>query len=161
MTDRILIAYHTKGGASKTYATTIAESLISEGFSIDLVDLKAKVPDVSAYDAIILGTGVRLSRVYGRWKKIFKQRSLQEKNLYLFLSSGMAMGEPEKAVEKFLSPLVKRYDLRPDHMISFPGVVPERWAETDEQKHAVKPEKAKDWALEISLLLTKKSKGHV
>jgi len=68
------------------------------------------------------------------------------------------MEDPEKAVEKFLSPLLKRYDLRPVDMISFPGAVPERWAETEEQKNAVTPEKAKTWALEISTHLKKKSK---
>jgi menaquinone-dependent protoporphyrinogen IX oxidase len=156
MSKRILVCYHTKGGASKTYATMIADTLISEGFAIDLIDLKEKVPDASAYDVIILGTGVRLSRVYGRWKKILKQQGIHEKALYLFLSSGMAMEEPEKAVEKFLSPLLKRYDLNPADMISFPGAVPERWAESEEQKHAVKPEKAKTWALEISTRLKEK-----
>ncbi|MDG6218986.1 MAG: flavodoxin domain-containing protein [Candidatus Thermoplasmatota archaeon] len=153
MNQRILVGYHSKGGASKTYATMIAETFISEGFSTDLIDLKERIPNVSAYDVIILGTGVRLSMVYGRWKKMLKQRSLHEKTLYLFLSSGMAMEEPEKAVEKYLTPLIKRYDLKPVHMISFPGTVPEKWAETDEQKHAVKPEKAKAWAIEIISLL--------
>ncbi len=150
MNPNILVAYYTKGGASEKYAETIAETLQSKGLNVKIYNLKKETPDISNFDTIILGTGVRMFMVYRRWKKIIKQKELHNKTLYMFLSSGMAMEEPKKAVEKFLSPLVKKYDLEPKSMVSFPGIFPEKWAENEKQKNSVKPELAKTWAEEIS-----------
>jgi hypothetical protein len=52
----------------------------------------------------------------------------------MFLSSGTAIEEPDKAVEKFLSPLVERYNLKPKSLVSFPGKIPEKWSKLDEKK---------------------------
>ena len=149
MVNKVLVAYFTKGGASKEYAEVISKTLSENKFSVDTINLKEKIPDISSYDTIILGTGVRMFMVYRRWKKILKQKVLNDKNLFLFLSSGMAMEEPEKAVEKFLDPLVKKYDLKPVSLISFPGKFPDKWAENEEQKKSMKPELAIDWTQDI------------
>lgn len=151
MNNRILVAYFTKGGASEEYAKIIEETLSSAGFSVDLLNLAEGIPDVTSFDTIILGTGVRMFMVYRRWKKILKRKELRNKHLFMFLSSGMAIEEPDKAVEKFLQPLVKKYDLNPDSMISFPGKTPEKWAKYDEnQKETMKPSLAKSWAKDIT-----------
>ena len=150
MNNKILVAYFTKGGATEEYAKTIAESLITQGFSVDTSNLAEKIPNIDSYDAVVVGTGVRMFRVYGRWKKILKQKTLDSKHLYLFLSSGMAIEEPDKAVVKFLRPIVDKYGLKPKLMVSFPGKIPERWAKMDDQKETVKPDLAKSWAQEIA-----------
>ena len=67
----------------------------------------------------------------------------------MFLSSGTAIEEPDKAVEKFLRPLIDKYDLKPVSLVSFPGKIPEKWSKLDGQKKTMKPEKAKAWAQEI------------
>ena len=146
----ILVGYFTKGGASEQYANEIAETLKTDGLDIEITNLAQGVPDITNFDIIILGTGVRMYRVYGRWKKVLKQKEIGSKQLYMFLSSGTAIDEPDKAVEKFLQPIVKKYSLKPNSMISFPGIIPEKWADSDGQKNTVKIEKAKEWALEIS-----------
>ena len=147
---KILIAYFTKGGATKEYATSIAETLSHNTIEVTTINLSDKIPEITEYDVIILGTGVRMFQVYRRWKKILKQKMLREKQLFLFLSSGMAIEEPEKAVEKFLDPLAKKYDLKPASMVSFPGKTPEKWAKYDEGlKGTVKPDLAKSWAEQI------------
>lgn len=145
----ILVGYFTKGGASKIYAEKIADTLKAEGKKVEIYNLKEKIPDISNFDTIILGTGVRMYMVYRRWRKILKQKEIQNKNLYMFLSSGMAMENPEKAVEKFLDPIVSKYNLKPISMVSFPGLIPEKWAENEEQKNSVKPDLAKKWAEQI------------
>ena len=145
-----MVAYSTKGGASEQYAKTVAETLKSDGHNVEIYNLTNDIPNISNYDTIVLGTGVRMYMVYRRWKKILKQKTLHNKQLYMFLSSGMAIEEPEKAVEKFLDPIVAKYDLKPNLMVSFPGIIPAKWAENDEQKDTVKPEIAKKWAQEIS-----------
>ena len=150
MNSKIIVAYFTKGGATEEYAKTIAETLSADGFSVKTSNLAHEIPDITNFDTVILGTGVRMFRVYRRWKKILKQNSLGSKHLFMFLSSGTAIEDPDKAVEKFLRPLVEKYDLKPKSLVSFPGKIPEKWAKLDDQKETVNPEKAKEWAREIA-----------
>ena len=150
MNSKTLVAYFTKGGASEEYAKVIAETLTENGFAVEIYNLAHDIPDIEVFDTIILGTGVRMSMVYRPWKKILKQKALSNKHLFMFLSSGMAIEEPDKAVEKFLRPLVEKYNLMSKSLVSFPGKIPEKWAKLDSQKETVKPEKAKAWAQEIA-----------
>lgn len=151
MNNKILVAFFTKGGASEEYANIIAETFKLKGYSIEIINLSNNIPDITDFETIILGTGVRMYRVYSRWKKILKQKSIKSKHLYLFLSSGMAAEDPDKAVKKFLQPLVKKYDLKPDSLVSFPGKIPEKWAKYDDSKKlTMNPDLAKKWAEEIS-----------
>ena len=150
MKSKTLVAYFTKGGASKEYAKIIADTLTKNGLTVEINNLAHVIPDVTAYDIVVLGTGVRMSWVYRPWKKVLKQKALSNKPLFMFLSSGTAIENPEKAVEKFLSPIVEKYHLKPMSMISFPGKIPEKWAKMDGKKETMKPENAKAWALEIA-----------
>lgn len=150
MKRKILVAYFTKGGASEEYAKIIAETLTVDGLSVETYNLASDIPEILEFDTIILGTGVRMFHVYRRWKKILKQKELISKQLFMFLSSGMAIEEPDKAVVKFLHPLVEKYDLKPESMVAFPGKIPEKWAKSDDQKETMKPDIAKEWAEGIS-----------
>ena len=157
MNNKILVAYFTKGGASEEYANVISETLKSKGHAIETYNLANKIPNITDFETVILGTGVRMYRVYGRWKKVLKQKSIKDKHLYLFLSSGMAAEEPEKAVEKFLNPLVEKFDLKADSLVSFPGKMPEKWAKYDDSKKMkTNPGLAKKWAEEISRQIQRK-----
>jgi menaquinone-dependent protoporphyrinogen IX oxidase len=150
MKSKILVAYFTKGGASEIYAKVIAETLTANGLLVETSNLANDIPDVAAFETVVLGTGVRMFRVYRRWKKILKQKVLSNKHLFIFLSSGTAIEDPEKAVEKFLCPLVEKYGLKPKSLISFPGKIPGKKAKLDEQKETIEPDKAKAWAQEIT-----------
>jgi menaquinone-dependent protoporphyrinogen IX oxidase len=150
MTNKTLVAYFTKGGASQEYAKIIAETLIENGLAVEICNLAHDIPEVEDFDTVVLGTGVRMFRVYRSWKKVLKQKALSNTNLFMFLSSGTAIDEPDKAVEKFLHPLVEKYNLKPKSLVSFPGKIPEKWAKLDGQKETMKPEKAKAWAQEIA-----------
>jgi menaquinone-dependent protoporphyrinogen IX oxidase len=149
MNNKTLVAYYTKGGATEAYAEVIAETLTENGLSVKTCNLAQGIPDIVAYDTVVLGTGVRMFRVYRPWKKVLKQKALSNKLLFMFLSSGTAIEEPDKAVEKFLRPLAEKYNLIPTSMVSFPGKIPEKWAKLDGQKETMKPERAKVWAQEI------------
>jgi menaquinone-dependent protoporphyrinogen IX oxidase len=150
MINKILVAYYTKGGASEKYANVISETLTANGLKVETYNLANNIPNVEAYDTIVLGTGVRMFRVYRRWKKVLKQKELSSKHLFMFLSSGTAIEDPEKAVEKFLRPLVEKYNLKPKLLVSFPGKIPDKWAKLEDQKETMMPDKAKSWAQEIS-----------
>lgn len=147
--NKILVAYYSKGGATEDYARVIAETLSMNGQNVETRNLADSFPDITGFHTIILGTGVRMSLVYRRWKKILKNKTLSDKRLFMFLSSGTAIEKPDEAVDKFLRPLVEKYHLKPESLISFPGKIPEKWAKLDGQKETLKPEKAKAWALEI------------
>ncbi|KYK34528.1 MAG: hypothetical protein AYK22_05210 [Thermoplasmatales archaeon SG8-52-3] len=146
MTNRILVAYFTKGGASEEYAKIISETLTADGLAVETSNLAHGIPDIAEFNTIVLGTGVRMFRVYRRWKKVLKQKELSNKALFLFLSSGTAIEDPDKAVNKFLRPIVEKYRLKPESLVSFPGKIPEKWVKQDGEKETMKPEKAKEWA---------------
>ena len=156
MNDKVLVAYFTKEGASEEYANIIADALTAKGLSVEKYNLANEIPDVTAYEAVVLGTGVKMSIVYRRWKKILKQKSLDSKQLFMFLSSGMAIEEPDGAIDKFLNPIIKKYGLKPKSLGSFPGKIPDKWAKLDEQKETMEPDKAKAWADEIASLIQSK-----
>ena len=149
MNNKVLVAYYTKGGASEMYAKVIVETLRANELMVENCNLAENIPDLAAFDTIILGTGVRMFRVYRRWKKVLKQKALDSKHLFMFLSSGTAIEDPEKAVQKFLHPLVEKYNLKPRSLVSFPGKIPDKWAKLEDQKVTMMPEKAKVWAQEI------------
>ena len=150
MANKTLVAYYTKGGATEEYAKVITETFQANGLTVEMHNLATEIPDVTAFDAVVLGTGVRMGMVYRRWKKVLKQKALGNKRLFLFLSSGTAIEKPDEAVEKFLRPLVQKYHLKPESLISFPGKIPEKWAKLDAQKETLKPEQAKTWAQMIA-----------
>jgi menaquinone-dependent protoporphyrinogen oxidase len=150
MNRKTLVAYYTKGGASEEYAKVIVETLTENGLVVEICNLAHDIPEVAAFDTVVLGTGVRMFRVYRPWKKVLKQKALSNKQLFMFLSSGTAIEDPDKAVEKFLRPLVEKYDLKPMSLVSFPGKIPEKWAKLDGQKETMKMETAKAWAQEIA-----------
>lgn len=156
MTNKTLVAYFTKGGASEEYAKVIAETLKANGLAVEIQDLAYDIPKVAAFDILVLGTGVRMSMVYRCWRKVLKQEALREKRLYIFLSSGTAIEEPNKAVEKFLRPLLDKYGLTPVSSVSFPGKIPEKWVKLDGEKETMKPDKAKAWAQKIASQLQDK-----
>jgi len=66
--DKTLIAYVTKGGATKEAAQKIADILRSKfNLEVEILDLKKqKTPDLEQYSNVIVGGGVRAGRVYGR-----------------------------------------------------------------------------------------------
>ena len=77
MNSKTLVAYFTKGGASEEYAKVIANTLTANGFVVETCNLAHDIPDVASFDTVVLGTGVRISRVYRRWKKVLKQKARQ------------------------------------------------------------------------------------
>ncbi len=85
MMNKTLVAYFTKGGASEEYAKIIAETLSTKGLSVEIQNLAYDVPDVAAFDTIVLGTGVRMGMVYRRWRKVLNQKPLRDKRLFIYI----------------------------------------------------------------------------
>lgn len=111
-TGKTLIAYITKGGATEESARKIADVLRSKyQLEVDLVDLKEqKIPDLTQYQNIVVGGGVRGGRVYGKALK-FLENDLFGKNVAFFVSSTWAgtPGSYENAKARFVEKNLAKY----------------------------------------------------
>ena len=109
---KTLIAYQSKGGATEEAARKIAEVLRSKfKLEVDLVDLKEQKPfDVSLYQNIVVGGGVRFGKVYSKALK-FLENDLSGKKIAFFTSSswGGTPGSYENAKTKFVENNLAKY----------------------------------------------------
>lgn len=109
---KTLIAYESKLGATADAARKIADTLRSKfQLEVDLVDLKVqKTLDLSLYQNIIVGGGVRGGRVYGKTLK-FLENDLSGKNVAFFVSSTWAgtPGSYDNAKAKFVEKTLTKY----------------------------------------------------
>jgi len=122
--DKTLIAYSTKGGATKEAAELIMDILSEEyGLMVDLVNLNSSMPSLEDYNFIIIGAGVRMARVYKKALK-FMDKDFSGRPVAVFLSSSEGGDEHtyEEAVEKYLEKEVKpRLNVTPVDMELFGG----------------------------------------
>jgi menaquinone-dependent protoporphyrinogen IX oxidase len=111
-TGKTLIAYQSKGGATEEAARKIAEVLRSKfQLEVDLVDLnEQKPPDVSLYQNIVVGGGVRFGKVYSKTLNFLKN-DLSGKKIAFFTSSswGGTPGSYENAKTKFVENTLTKY----------------------------------------------------
>jgi menaquinone-dependent protoporphyrinogen IX oxidase len=152
MDGKTLLAYVSAGGATESYAQIVADTLRSRGHVVDVVDLKRdKIPDLSSYGNVVVGTGVRIGMVYRKGKQFLRRKELEGKRLAIFLSSGMAVENAEKSRAKFLEPLVQKYGLNPVMCDAFPGKMPGFGGKL---KDMTDPEIARVWAGELASKLS-------
>jgi menaquinone-dependent protoporphyrinogen IX oxidase len=112
LTGKTLIAYQTKGGATEEAARKIAATLRSKfQLEVDLVDLEEQKPlELTQYQNVIIGGGVRNGRVYGKVLK-FLENDLTGKKLAFFVSSSWAgtPGSYDNAKAKFVEKILSKY----------------------------------------------------
>lgn len=80
---KTLIAYGTKTGASKKCAELLAQELTDA----TVVDLSKTSPDVSAYDQIVVGGGIRAGRLNSAARKFINKNKaqLQSKRIAFYI----------------------------------------------------------------------------
>ncbi len=107
-----LIVYTSKSGATREVAENISDILTSDyQLSVDLIDLsEKKVKNLSSYDSVIIGSGVRMDAWYNKSKRFLK-KDLTSKKLALFTCSGTASMESkyEHALAKYVKGKINRY----------------------------------------------------
>ena len=113
-TNKTLIAYATKQGASEETSQKIAEVLRANfGLEVDLVKLNEQKPqDLSQYRNIVVGGGVRMGKVYGEVIKFLKNNDFSGKRVAFFASSawGGTPGEYyDTAMKRFVENTLAKF----------------------------------------------------
>ena len=111
MVCKTLVAFASKGGATKEESEIIADVLKEKyKFTVDLVNLKKNSPNLEEYDNIVIGGGVRNGKVYDEALKFLKQ-DFGDREIAFFVCSGDA-GDPnkyEEACTKYITDVLANY----------------------------------------------------
>lgn len=127
MNQRVLIAFATKYGATAEIAAKIAEILRGVGLLVD-VQLADEVHDLSAYQAVVLGSAVYA----GQWRKEAAEflknyeKALAQRPTWLFSSGPTGEGDPVELMKGWrfpeaLLPIAER--IQPREIVLFHGVL--------------------------------------
>ena len=111
-TNRTLIAYETKLGATEETAQKMADVLRSKfQLEVDLINLKnVPAPDLTVYRNVVVGAGVRGGRIYGGALKFLKQ-DFSDKNVAFYTCSSWAgtPGSYENAKKNYIEKTLSKY----------------------------------------------------
>jgi menaquinone-dependent protoporphyrinogen oxidase len=111
---KILIAYDTEHGATATIADKIGQVLCEKGFQVELV-LARNVSDVSAYDAVLIGTPIYTgSWLPGVMQLLQKQKATIAKMPHaLFINCTYLKEDTEeirrKVLELWVTPVLDKF----------------------------------------------------
>ena len=124
ISNKILVAYTSKGGATKEASEIIAEVLKRKyNIIVDLTDLKKIKPKLLEYDRIVIGAGVRGGKVYNDALEFLKN-NFDSKKVAFFVCCGGA-GDPEKyqeACKNYVTDVLANYsNLKPISTEAFGG----------------------------------------
>jgi menaquinone-dependent protoporphyrinogen oxidase len=130
---KTLIVYGTRYGATAGISEEIAKVLREEDFDVKVANLKEeKIKDISEYEIIVVGSGMRIFRWTGEAENFLKkfQKELSQKKVAIFVSSMKAAWEREgkkdevaKAWKNNLEDKAAKYRLHPVAMGMFGGVI--------------------------------------
>jgi menaquinone-dependent protoporphyrinogen oxidase len=127
MDKQVLVTYATKYGATTEIAEKIGQVLRQAGLQADVLPVD-RVSDLSAYKAVVLGSGVYI----GQWRKEAvkfleaNETVLAEKPVWLFSSGPTGEGDPVELVQGWrfprkLQPTIDR--IGPRQVAIFHGAV--------------------------------------
>jgi menaquinone-dependent protoporphyrinogen oxidase len=103
---KTLVAYASKSGATEQAAKVVADVLKEEpGMEVELSDLRKASPNISQYDNVVVGAGVRAGKVYNEVLDFLKQ-DFGSKKVAFFVCCGGA-GDPKKYDESCAKYLVE------------------------------------------------------
>ncbi len=127
MSEKVLVAYASKYGATKEIAEKIGLVLKDAGFGVD-VQPADSVADIAAYRAVVLGSAVYI----GGWRKAAvrflkgNEKALAEKPVWLFSSGPTGRGDPVELVQGWRFPKALQHiadRVRPRGIVLFQGAV--------------------------------------
>ncbi len=105
MSDKVLVTYASKHGATAEIAEKIGEVLRENGLDVDVKTVKT-VKSAAGYGAVVLGS----ASYYGRWRgdavKFLKANATQLAGMptWLFMSGPTGKGDPRELLKGVLYP---------------------------------------------------------
>jgi menaquinone-dependent protoporphyrinogen oxidase len=131
---KALIAYGTRYGATAGTSEEIAKVLRENGFEVQVADLKReKIKDISAFELVIVGTGMQMFKWTGEAEDFLKKykTQLSQKKLAVFVSSAVKStyereGKKEemaKIWKSYLEDKVEKIGVHPVSMAMFGGII--------------------------------------
>ena len=100
---KALILYRSYYGNTRQAAEAMAEQVRSMGHEAEARDLRQRLPDLTATDAVIVGAPTRMGKVSGRARKTLsrlKKKSIGKGLVAVFDTCGILPKTPEE-IEKF------------------------------------------------------------
>jgi menaquinone-dependent protoporphyrinogen oxidase len=127
MSQKVLVAFATKHGATAEIAERIGATIEGQGLPTDVKPVK-DVKDLKPYSAVILGSAVYM----GRWRKEAvkflekNEAALAERDVWLFSSGPTDEGDVETLMEGWTfpegqKPVAER--IKPHEIVVFHGVL--------------------------------------
>lgn len=93
MEKKILIAYGTAAGSTGEVAQAVADEMRNAGAEVDVKPVE-DVKDIEGYNAVVVGTAVRMFRILGKTKRFLrKQRKALQKIPVAYFLVCLTMGE--------------------------------------------------------------------
>lgn len=121
--SKVLVCYGTGTGCTAGVAERIGEVLAEAGAAVDVKPASEK-PDASAYDAVVVGSGVRAGNWHAAAKEFVKSnaRALESKPV-AFFSVGLTITDASKAdeVRAYTDPLIAESGVQPVDVGTFAG----------------------------------------
>ena len=112
MSKKILIVYASKCGSTAEVAQTVGQVLSQSGVAVDVLPAR-KVRDLKGYDAVVIGTAIRMFKPLGEMRRFVSwyKGKLARIPTAVF-SVGLAMSEdmPQNRADatKYITPLVEQ-----------------------------------------------------
>ena len=110
---KTLMVYASKGHVTEENAHVIADILRDKyRLDVDLVDIrKNPSPDLTQHRNVIVGSGVRMGKVYKEALRFLEKNDFEKKKVAIFLSSGRA-GNPKSyddAITKYIKGTLEKH----------------------------------------------------
>jgi menaquinone-dependent protoporphyrinogen oxidase len=123
--SKVLVVYGTKTGCTAGIAERIGAALVESGATVDVQPAEDR-PDASAYDAVIVGSGVRVGSWHGAVKTwVAEQADALKARPTAFFTACLTMAtDPEKAdeVRAYTDSLIAETGVEPVDVGLFPGM---------------------------------------
>jgi len=128
---KVLVTYATKSGSVTDIAERIGAKLAEAGAHVDVKPVQ-DAPDAAGYDAVILGSGVRVGNWHGAAKSWLTSsaNALRSKPV-AFFTVGLTITDASKAdeVRAYTDPLIKETGVQPTDVGLFAGwFVPKKFS---------------------------------
>ncbi|KYC50067.1 MAG: protoporphyrinogen oxidase [Candidatus Methanofastidiosum methylothiophilum] len=125
MAKNVLVVYGSRYGCTEEVSKEIVKVLEKEGLEVSLVNLESTkdAPDVKNFDAVLVGSGIKI----GKWTKgtdnfLKKNKTqLKDKTLGLYTCSGLAMEDAEKAKKMYVEEKMEDLGIDAQLFDVFPG----------------------------------------